>query len=80
MRYTFATNNRFGLGADLYIAPDVLAFGDAEQYLQISGHVSYNVIRDGHVFLGVRNVKGEFDDSPDITFDTGLHIGFRLKF
>ena len=80
VRYSFPTNNRLGIGGDLYFAPDVLSFGDAEQYFQISGHVSYNVVRDGDVYLGVRTVKGEFDAAPDITFDNGLHIGFRLSF
>ncbi len=80
VRYTFPTNDRISIGGRAYFAPDVLSFGDSEQYYEIGAQISYNVIRDGDVYLGVRSVKGEFDNSPDITFDTGIHIGFRLTF
>ncbi|MFK7888428.1 MAG: YfaZ family outer membrane protein [Gammaproteobacteria bacterium] len=72
--------NRFGVGGHAYFAPDVLAFGDATQLLDISLHASYSVLRQGDVYVGIRNVNVDFDDAGSQTFDTGLHIGFRLNF
>jgi hypothetical protein len=72
--------DRIGFGAHVYFAPDVLAFGDASQFTDLSVHASYSVLRQGEVYLGLRNVQGEFDNRGDVTIDTGLMLGFRLNF
>jgi hypothetical protein len=72
--------DRFGIGGHLYFAPDVLAFGDATEFFDFSVHGSYSVLRQGDVYVGLRNVRADFDDNGSVTFDTGLHIGFRLSF
>lgn len=72
--------NRFGVGGHAYFAPDVLAFGDATQVIDISVHASYAVLRQGDVYVGVRNVNVDYDEAGSRTFDTGFHIGFRLNF
>lgn len=72
--------NRIGLGGHIYYAPDVLAFGDAKDVLDISVHASYAILRDGDLYVGLRNVKSDFDGGGTQTFDTGLHVGFRLNF
>lgn len=79
-RYTFPNMDRIKIGASLYYAPDVLATGDAESYREIGLQVAYNVLREADVYLGIRNVKGEFDTGAEATIDSGLHIGFRLEF
>ena len=80
LRYALPNYNRINLGAHLYFAPDVLSFGDADQYREVGLRIGYNFLRDADVYLGYRNVKGKFDDFPDVTFDTGLHLGVRLSF
>lgn len=72
--------NRIGVGGHLYFAPDVLGFGDVEQALDISVHASYSILRDGDLYIGLRNVKSDFDGGGTRTFDTGFHVGFRLNF
>lgn len=79
-RYTFPNMDRIKIGGSLYYAPDVLATGDAESYREIGLQVAYNVLREADVYLGFRNIKGEFDNGADATIDSGLHIGFRLEF
>lgn len=72
--------DRIGFGGHLYFAPDVLAFGDADDFFDVSLHASYAVLRQGDIYLGVRNVQGSFEDGGDVTIDTGLMLGFRLNF
>ena len=79
-RYSFPQANRFGIRGHLYFAPDVVAFGDTERYMEAALGVSYNVLRDADVYIGYRYVKAEFSDTPDLTLDTGLHVGLRLSF
>ncbi|MGH8497078.1 MAG: YfaZ family outer membrane protein [Gammaproteobacteria bacterium] len=78
--YTFPQYDRLGIGGQVYFAPDVLGVSDVENYREIGAHVRYNLLREADLYLGVRNVQSEFSDSPDVTFDTGLHIGIKLNF
>ncbi len=79
-RYTFPQANRFGVGGHLYFAPDVLSFSDAEQFREVEIHASYNVIQDADVYIAYRNIQGEYDDGSEVTFDTGINIGIRVRF
>ncbi|MFK8014683.1 MAG: YfaZ family outer membrane protein [Gammaproteobacteria bacterium] len=72
--------NRFGVGGHLYFAPDVLAFGDSSEVLDLSVHGSYSILRQGEVYVGLRNVRSDFKGGGSLNFDTGLHVGFRLNF
>ena len=79
-RYNFPDADRFGVVGSLYFAPDVVAFGDAEGYLEATLGFSYDVLRDADLYLGARYVKAKFENQPDLTIDTGLHVGIRLNF
>lgn len=72
--------DRLGFGGHLYYVPDVLAFGDLKQLTDIWLYGSYSVLRQGDVYLGWRNVKADYKGFGDFTFDTGVHLGFTLKF
>ncbi len=80
VRWKLPQANRVGIGGHLYFAPDVIAFGDAEQYFEAAVYASYEILREAEVYVGLRNVKADFDDAPEVTFDTGLHLGLRLRF
>ncbi len=72
--------DRIGFGGHLYFAPDVLAFGDMEEYTDLWLYGSYSVLRNGDVYVGVRSLKSDFNVIKDFSFDTGVHAGFTLKF
>lgn len=78
--YTLPDYNRFVLGGSFYYAPGVLSFSDTDEYWEASAWGGYSVLRTAQVYLGVRTIKADFDDSPSVTFDTGLHFGIRLRF
>jgi hypothetical protein len=78
--YTLPDYNRFVLGGSFYYAPEVLSFSDVEEYWEASAWGAYNVLRTAQVYLGLRTIKADFEDSPKVTFDTGLHVGIRLRF
>ena len=80
MNYRIPGYDRFSVGGSLYYAPDVLSFSDVRKYWEYNAWAAYDVFRAGQVYLGVRGIKANFEDSPEVTFDTGLHIGLRLKF
>lgn len=63
-----------------YYAPQIISFGDADAFLEWGGNLAYQVLRNGEVFLGYRQVKVEPKQSSDITIDTGFHLGMRFGF
>jgi hypothetical protein len=80
LRYTLPTYDRFSVYGHLYYAPDVLAFGDGDRYQEAEARVSYNVLRQADLYLGVRYSNARFDNAGSQTIDNGLHIGIQLRF
>lgn len=80
VNYTLPDYNRFVLGGSLYYAPDVLSFGDVSTYWEYNVWAGYSVLRTGQVYLGVRGIRAEFEDTPNVNMDTGVHVGLRLRF
>jgi hypothetical protein len=80
MNYRIPGYNRFSVGGSLYYAPDVLSFSDVRKYWEYNAWAAYDVFRAGQVYLGVRGIKADFERSPEVTFDTGMHVGLRLRF
>ena len=72
--------DRIGFGGHLYFAPDVLAFSDMKEFADLWLYGSYAVLRNGDIYVGARTLKADFDGRGDYNFDTGLHVGFSLKF
>lgn len=80
VRYTIPDHDRFSVGGSAYFAPSVLSFGDVDQYYEYNFWAGYHVLRDGVVYVGYRRIEAQFDGSPDVIFDTGVHVGIRLRF
>lgn len=80
LRYTLPEYNRFSVYGHLYYAPDVLAFGDGDRYEEIEARVSYNVLRQADIYLGVRYSNARFENGGSQTMDNGLHVGIQLRF
>ncbi len=80
LKYTFPAYNRFSVQGHAYFAPDILNFGDADQFVELDARVSYNVLRNGDIFLGARYINLEFQPGGDFRLDNGLHAGIQLRF
>lgn len=80
VHYTFPNSNRFSVSGHGYFAPDILAFGDADTFVEFEARLSYNVLRDGDIYLGARYINIELRPGGDVTLDNGLHAGIQLRF
>ncbi len=78
--YTFPEFDRFSVGGNVHYAPGVLSFGDVDDYLEYGAWAGYSVLRNGIVYLGYRRIEAGFDGTPDVTFDSGMHVGLKLRF
>lgn len=79
-RYRLPRYNRVGFFGHLFYSPDVLAFSDADDLLEISLRANYDVLRNAWAYLGMRVVEMSFNDDTTAHFDTGLHAGIEFEF
>ncbi|HEX6929064.1 MAG TPA: YfaZ family outer membrane protein [Gammaproteobacteria bacterium] len=79
-RYTFPTANRFAIAGNIHVAPSVTSFGDVEKYLEYGVRAEYEVLRNGSLYLGYRDIEADFDIADDVELDDGLHVGMRFTF
>ena len=80
VRWVIPRYNRFAVSGEYYWAPDVLAGGDAEKYVDGTIRVGYSFTKQAEAYIGARYVGADYDDRPSILFDTGMHIGLELRF
>lgn len=79
-RYVFPDYDRISVGGHGYFAPDVVAFGDLTKFHEIEARISYNVLPEGDVYLGIRSARSNFQGSGKTSFNSGLLIGIQLRF
>ena len=81
IKHTLADANLITLRGDLYYAPDVVAFGDADKYLEFSLRVEYRLMDNANVFAGYRKIDiGIKDSSATADLDKSAHVGINLLF
>lgn len=68
------------IGALIYYAPEVLSFSDSKRYLEYKVHVDLELIDNGFVTTGYRYLDTKFDQGDGKELNTGLFLGFKVKF
>lgn len=80
VRWLIPRYERFAVSGELYWAPDILAGGDAEEYVDSSIRLGYSVTRRAEIYVGARYLRADYDQRPSVNFDTGMNAGFNLRF
>jgi hypothetical protein len=78
--YSPATLPRMSLVGQLYFAPNITTFGDANRYGETVAQLEFEVIPNAAAYLGYRNIKFDLNDGPNATVDEGAYIGVRMSF
>lgn len=71
--------DRFGLTASSYYAPNILTVGGLDRSWENTIDLDYELIKGGAVYVGYRNLRQDIG-AGNRSVDTGMHLGFRLKF
>ncbi len=66
-------------GAQLYYAPSVLSFQDADGYFEFKIHADIEVIERGMITLGYRHIDTDYE-AGDVEFNDSLYLGFKFAF
>lgn len=75
-------DKRLGITGQLYFAPDIVTFGDADRYLETGVGVEYEIMPPAVVYIGYRKIKMGIKAAlvPDLRLDEGAHVGIRITF
>lgn len=69
------------INADIYYAPKVLSFNNANKYLEYRIEYDAQVIKQGHVVVGYRHINTDYDDARgNFTYNASAYIGFKFEF
>ena len=66
---------------DLHYAPEVLSFGDSDEFRRLRLQVNYRIIESADISLGYRYLNaGHEETSDNKTFESGAFLGLKLTF
>ena len=71
------------LGGKIYYAPEVLSMNDAKSFLEYRINLDVEVIPNGRVTLGYRNIDTNYDVSgvtQNIHYNRSAYVGFKFQF
>ncbi|MCH2159397.1 MAG: YfaZ family protein [Oleiphilaceae bacterium] len=64
----------------LHYAPDILAYGDSDEFKRFRAQLNYRVIQSADLSLGYQYLNAGIKDAGDRTFESGYFIGLGMKF
>jgi len=65
----------------LHYAPEVLSFGDADEFRRFRVQANYHIIQNADISAGYHYLNaGNEDTNSNHTFESGLFIGMKLRF
>lgn len=79
-RMALPTLSALGIGAEVYYAPSVLAFGDTDSYLEYAVRLEFHALRSTDIYVGYRRVEIEIEGFGEVEFEEGGFLGARLTF
>lgn len=80
IRHTLSAANLISLRGDLFYAPGVVAFGDADRYLEASLRVEYKLMDRADIYAGLRKLEIGLDSTGNVDADKGAFAGLILHF
>ncbi len=80
IRYSPPGMSRLGIVGQVYFAPNITTFGDADRYVESVARFEFDVIPTAAAYIGYRNIKFSLNNGPDVTLDEGAFIGVRMSF
>ena len=69
------------VSVDVYCAPKVLSYSDANRYFEYRLEYDAEVVDHGHVVIGYRHIKTDYNDiRGNFTYNESAYAGFTFEF
>ena len=80
VRYSLPSQPRLGFRGQIYHAPNIVTFMDADRLTYATLAIEYELLQQASVYLGYRNVQADILGNANAEIDDDTHIGFRIVF
>ena len=80
VKYSLPPYQRVVLGTDAFYSPRVLTFMDATNFGYLDVYAGYEVVPQGLLYAGYRQVRADIENHGTIKVEEGGHIGLRFEF
>jgi len=80
LKYSPPSLSRLGIRGQIYHAPGIVSFVDADDFTYSAISVEYEILQQATVYLGYRSVKSGLQGQGNTTIDDDSHVGLRLVF
>lgn len=74
------STNPVELVGEVFMAPSITSFTDAEQYLEFGARLQIDVIPTAKAYLGYRRLSFDTNDYDALRIDSGFHLGLKITF
>ena len=82
--YKLPVNNMLPmyLNGELYYAPTVLSFSDADSFLEYRLSYDLEIMKHGRITLGYRSLDTNYESNKggDFTYNSYWYVGFKINF
>ena len=78
LHIVYNITKHFSVDTSLYYGPKVLSFSDAKRYVAYDLNLNYEVVNNGFVYFGGRNLATQYKKIENIKFDKSLYAGFKF--
>jgi predicted porin len=80
-RYELPAERRIAFAGEVYYAPQITTFNDADSYQQFGARAEFSVSPQTQIYAGYRKVRFTLNNSHgDAVLMSGPHIGVQLSF
>lgn len=73
-------NPRAKLETHMYYSPGITFSGDIDYVTDFSLRAGYQLLKNGEIYVGYRNLRAEHKGGYSIELNQGLNIGFKFLF
>jgi len=81
VRYELPAERRLAFAGELYLAPKIITYGDADRYQQYGARAEFSVSPQVQVYGGYRKTWFVLKNtSTDVVLINGPHVGVQLSF
>ena len=72
--------NPVELGFDVFFAPSIASFSDAEQFSEIAARLQIEIIPQARAYVGYRRMGFDTNDYDKVRLDRSVHVGLRIVY
>lgn len=81
VRYELPAERRVAFAGELYLAPKIISFGDANRYQQFGARAEFSISPQMQVYAGYRKIWFDLTStSTEAVMINGPHLGVQLSF